>query len=95
LTVLLVIASLDYSSRTSFGNIAMKLNARQSETLRDIRYLEMGGCGRSIDSNEAQALCGLLLVERQGGDTLRYRLTAKGWKALADAEEQLSLLVSV
>jgi hypothetical protein len=73
----------------------MKLNARQSETLRDIRYLEMGGCGRSIDSDEAKALCGLSLVEKQGGDTLRYRLTEKGWKALADAEEQLSLLVSV
>lgn len=73
----------------------MKLNARQSETLRDIRYLEMSGCGRSIDSDDAQALCGLSLVEAQGDDTLRYRLTARGWKALADAEEQLSLLVSV
>ena len=73
----------------------MKLNARQSETLRDIRYLEMGGCGRSIDSEEAQTLCGLSLVEDQGADTPQYRLTEKGWKALADAEEQLSLLVSV
>jgi hypothetical protein len=73
----------------------MKLNARQSETLRDIRYLEMGGCGRSIDSDDAEALCGLSLVEKQGGDRLLYRLTAKGWKALASAEEQLSLLVSV
>jgi hypothetical protein len=70
----------------------MKLNARQSETLRDIRYLEVGGSARSIDSEEAQILCGLSLVERQAG---HYRLTAKGWKALADAEEQLSLLVSV
>lgn len=73
----------------------MKLNARQSETLRDIRYLEMGGCGRSIDGDDAQALCELSLVEQQGGDTLRYRLTAKGWKALTDAEEQLLLLVRV
>jgi hypothetical protein len=73
----------------------MKLNARQSETLRDIRYLEMGGCARSIDSDEAQALCRLSLVEEQEGDTLRYRLTGKGWKVLADAEAQLSLLVSV
>jgi hypothetical protein len=73
----------------------MKLNARQSETLRDIRYLEMGGCARSIDGEEAHALCGLALIEKQAGDLLRYRLTAKGWKALADAEEQLSLLVNV
>ena len=35
----------------------MKLNARQSETLRDIRYLEMGGHGRVIDTDEAQDLC--------------------------------------
>jgi hypothetical protein len=73
----------------------MKLDARQSETLRDIRYVEMGGHGRAIDAEEAQALCIIGLIEMQAGSTLSYRLIGKGWRALADAEERLSLLVSV
>jgi hypothetical protein len=32
----------------------MKLTARQSETLRDIRYLEMSGLRRAINAEEAQ-----------------------------------------
>ena len=73
----------------------MQLNARQSETLRDIRYVEMGGYGRAINAEEAQALCSFGLVEMQAGSRLSYRLTGKGWRVLADAEERLSLLVSV
>jgi hypothetical protein len=85
------IVELKFSSRTS----PMQLNARQSETLRDIRYVEMGGHGRSINAEEAQALCSFGLAEMQAGSTLSYRLTCKGWRVLADAEERLSLLVSV
>ena len=73
----------------------MRLNARQSETLRDIRYLEMGGHGRVIDADEARDLCNLELVVKQEGIRPNYRLTAKGWKALEKAEERLSLLVSL
>ena len=73
----------------------MKLNARQSETLRDIRYLEMGGHGRVIDADEAQDLCTLDLVEKHIGCKPAFRLTARGWKALEEAENRLSLLVSL
>ena len=45
----------------------MTLNARQSETLRDIRYGQMSGHGRAINVDEAQELCSLGLVEKQPG----------------------------
>lgn len=70
----------------------MMLNSRQSETLRDIRYLEMSGRDREINDNEAQELCNLALVEKKLA-TRHWRLTAKGRKALRKAEERLSLLV--
>jgi hypothetical protein len=73
----------------------MILNPRQSETLRDIRYLEMSGCDREIDASEAQELCDLALVEKQAATKPCWRLTAKGWEALRQAEERLSLLVSL
>jgi hypothetical protein len=73
----------------------MKLNSRQSETLRDIRYLEMGGQGRAVDANEAKDLCDHALVEKEAGVEPSYRLTTKGWRALEQAEERLSLLVSI
>jgi hypothetical protein len=73
----------------------MMLNSRQSETLRDIRYLEMNGRDREIDASEAQDLCDLLLVEKQEATKPCWRLTEKGWKALKEAEERLSLLVSL
>ena len=73
----------------------MMLNSRQSETLRDIRYLEMNGRDREIDANEAQELCDLALVEKQEATKTCWRLTARGWRALKDAEERLSLLVSL
>ena len=73
----------------------MMLNSRQSETLRDIRYLEMNGRDREIDASEAQELCALALVDKQEATTPCWRLTAKGWKALKQAEERLSLLVSL
>ena len=72
----------------------MKLNARQSETLRDIRYLELGGNGRAVDAGEANDLCDHALVEKAGVEP-GYRLTTKGWRALEQAEERLSLLVSI
>lgn len=59
----------------------MMLNSRQSETLRDIRYLEMKGRDREIDVSEAQELCDLALVEKQEATKPFWRLTAKGWKA--------------
>jgi hypothetical protein len=71
----------------------MTLNARQSETLRDIRYRQMSGHRRAISLREAQELCNLGLVEKQPGIEPCYRLTPKGWKVLALAEERLSLLV--
>jgi hypothetical protein len=73
----------------------MTLNARQSETLRDIRYLEMNGHGRAINADEAQELCNLELVEKEAGLEPSYRLTARGRQALEIAEERLSLLVSL
>ena len=73
----------------------MMLNSRQSETLRDILFLEMNGRDREIDASEAQELCDLALVERQEATKPCWRLTASGWKALKEAEERLSLLVSL
>jgi hypothetical protein len=73
----------------------MILNSSQSETLRDIRYLEMNGRDREIDASEAQELCDLALVEKQEAARPCWRLTTKGWKALQEAEERLSLLVSL
>jgi hypothetical protein len=74
----------------------MILNSRQSETLRDIRYLENDGRDREIDASEAQELCDLALVEKQEPATKpRWRLTSKGRDALRKAEEGLSLLVSL
>jgi hypothetical protein len=73
----------------------MKLSARQSETLRDIRYLEMGGHGRAIDADEARDLCNLALAVQQAGIESSYRLTARGWRALKEAEERLSLVVTL
>jgi len=60
----------------------MVLSARQSETLRKIRDLEMSGQRRFIYAHEAEELCDLQLVEKQSGLGPSYRLTAKGWKAL-------------
>jgi hypothetical protein len=71
----------------------MTLNARQSETLRDIRYGEMSGHGRAINADEAQELINFGLVENQPAVAPCYRLTPKGWKVLELAEERLSLLV--
>jgi hypothetical protein len=73
----------------------MTLSARQSETLRKIRDLEMSGQRRFIYAAEAQELCNLALVEKQPGIGPSYRLTAKGWKALDLAVERLSLLVTL
>ena len=73
----------------------MTLNARQSETLRDIRYLERSGHRRAINADEAQELCNLALVEKEAGLEPSYRLTERGWKALEIAEERLSLLVTL
>jgi hypothetical protein len=70
----------------------MSLSARQSETLRAIRNLEMSGQKRFIYDNKAQELVNLGLVEKQGNEPC-YRLTARGWKALELAEDRLSLLV--
>ena len=71
----------------------MLLSTRQSETLRNIRDLEMVGQRRFIYAREAQDLCRLGLVEKQPGNEPCYRLTAKGWLALELAEERLSVLV--
>lgn len=78
----------------------MTLNARQSETLRNIRNLEMSGrrrfiYAREIYAREAQELCSIGLVEKQPGFEPSYRLTARGWKVLQIAEERLSLLVTL
>ena len=73
----------------------MTLNTRQSETLRDIRYLEMNGHGRVINADEAQELCNLELVEKEAGLEPSYRLTPRGREVLKIAEERLSLLVSL
>ena len=70
----------------------MTLNARQSETLRDIRYGQMSH-RRAINADEAQELINLGLVENQPAMAPCYRLTPKGWKVLELAEERLSLLV--
>ena len=72
---------------------AMTLTARQSETLRNIRNLEMSGQKRFMYDNKAQELFNLGLVEKQAGNEPCYRLTAKGWLALELAEQRLSLLV--
>ena len=71
----------------------MMLSARQSETLRNIRNLEMNGQRRFIYAREAQELCKIGFVERQPGIEPCYWLTPKGWKALELAEERLSILV--
>lgn len=73
----------------------MTLSAKQSETLRKIRDLEMSGQMRFIYAAEAQVLCDLALVKKQPGIAPSYRLTAKGWKALDLAAERLSLLVTL
>jgi len=73
----------------------MILSTRQSETLRDIRYLEMSGRDREIDASEAQELCDLALVDKQEASKSCWRLTARGWDALKNAEQRLSLLVSL
>jgi hypothetical protein len=73
----------------------MTLNAPQSETLRDIRYLEMSGHRRAINADEAQELCNLALVEKKPVLSQDYRLTARGRKTLEIAGERLSLLVSL
>jgi hypothetical protein len=71
----------------------MTLTARQSETLRNIRNLEMSGQRRLIYAREARELFSLGLVEKQPGIEPSYRLTPRGWMALELAEERLSLLV--
>ena len=71
----------------------MTLSKEQSETLRDIRNLEMSGQNRFIYKREAQELTQLGLVEKQPGLGPSYRLTACGWNALELAEERLSELV--
>jgi hypothetical protein len=84
-----------FESSFGFLVVAMTLSARQSETLRRIRDLEMSGQMRFIYAAEAQELCNLALVEKQPGIEPSYRLTAKGWKVLDLAVERLSLLVTL
>ena len=73
----------------------MILSERQSETLRNIRDLEMSGQRRFIYATEAQDLTKLGLVEKQAGVGPSYRLTARGWQALEVAEKRLSVLVTL
>jgi hypothetical protein len=73
----------------------MILSERQSETLRNIRDLEMSGQRRFIYATEAQDLTKLGLVEKQAGVGPSYRLTARGWQVLEVAEKRLSVLVTL
>jgi hypothetical protein len=66
----------------------MALSARQLETLRDIRDLEMSGQMRFIYAKEAVDLCTMDFAERQPGLGPTYRLTVKGWRALDQDQPQ-------